>query len=130
MAHQLPLVGCEVGTATVLRVTTITAKGSPVLKLEGKLGGPWVDELENCWKEAVAESTHRNAIKIDMRGVSYVDHRGQNLLRRMEREGASLMECSDFIRQILDAKDGHQKAARKITKKTKKENEHASTLRT
>jgi ABC-type transporter Mla MlaB component len=104
----------------VFRVTTITAKGSPVLKLEGKLSGPWVDELQNCWKETVAESTHRKAIKIDMRGVSYVDHRGQNLLQRMEHEGASLEECSDFIRQLLDAKNGHQKAARKITKKMQK----------
>lgn len=129
MAHNLPLVGCEVGTANVLRITTITAKGAPVLKLEGKLGGPWVDELQDCWK-AVAAGTHRNAIKIDMRGVSYVDHRGRNLLLLMESEGAALAECSDFIRQLLHAGDGHMRFARKITKKTKKENEHASTVRT
>ena len=114
----------------MLRITTITAKGSQVLKLEGKLSGPWVDELQSCWKEAVAEVTHRKPIKIDMRGVSYVDHRGRNLLLRMEREGAALAECSDFIRQLLHASDAHQKTARKTTKKTKKENEHASTVRT
>ncbi len=108
----------------------MTAKGSAVLKLEGKLSGPWVDELQNCWKEAVAEGPHRKAIKIDMRGVSYVDPAGQNLLRLMEREGASLVECSDFIRQVLDAKDSQQKTARRTTKKTKKEHEHAITLRT
>ena len=113
----------------MLRVTTMTAKGSPVLKLEGKLSGPWVDELQNCWKEAAAGG-RRNAIKIDMRGVSYVDHRGQSLLQRMEREGAALVECSDFIRQLLDAKNGQQRAARRTTKKAKKENEHASTVRT
>jgi hypothetical protein len=122
--------GREVGTTTVLRVTTIAGKGAPVLKLEGKLNGPWVDELQNCWKEAVAEGPHRNAIKIDMRGVSYVDHRGQSLLLRMECAGASLVECSDFIRQVLDAKDSQQKTARRTTKKTKKEHEHAITLRT
>jgi ABC-type transporter Mla MlaB component len=130
MAHHLPLLGCEVGITSVLRVTTITGKDSRVLKLEGKLSGPWVDELQNCWKEAVAEGPRRSAVKIDMRGVSYVDHSGRSLLLHMEREGAALTECSDFIRQILDAKDGHQKTARRITKKTKKENEHASALRT
>jgi hypothetical protein len=113
----------------VLRVTTITAKGSSVLKLEGKLGGPWVDELQTCWKDVAADH-HRNAIKIDLRGVSYVDHRGRNLLLRMEREGAALAECSDFIRQVLRAKDGDTKTGRRITKKPKKENEHASTVRT
>ena len=130
MAYRLQLKGREeVRTATVLRITTITAKGSPVLKLEGKLGGPWVDELENCWKDVEA-GAHREAIKIDMQGVSYVDFRGRNLLLRLVREGAALSECSDFIRQMLDANDGHQKAARRITKKTKRENEHASTVRT
>jgi hypothetical protein len=128
VARRLPLIGREVGTATVLRVTTITAKGAPVLKLEGKLGGPWVDELQNCWTEFAA-GANRSAIKIDMRGVSYVDHRGRNLLLRMEREGAALAECSDFIQQLLHAGDGHTRIARRITKKTKKENEHASTVR-
>jgi hypothetical protein len=113
----------------VFRITTITAKGSPALKLEGNLGGPWVDELQNCGKDAAARA-HGKTIQIDMRGVSYVDQRGRNLLLRMEGEGAALAECSDFIRQMLDAKDGHQKVARKITKKVKKENEHASTVRT
>ena len=113
----------------MLRITTIAAKGSPVLKLEGKLSGPWVDELQNSWTEAAA-GRRRKAIKIDMRGVSYVDHRGRSLLQHMEREGASLVECSDFIRQLLDAKDGQQETARNIAKKTKKENAHASTVRT
>ena len=113
----------------MLRVTTIAAKGSEVLKLEGKLGGPWVDELQQCWKDLTGR-THRHPIKIDLQGVSYVDHRGRNLLLRMQREGASLAEYSDFIRQLLQAKDTGKKTARKITKKTKEENEHASTIRT
>ena len=113
----------------MFRITTITAKGSPALKLEGNLGGPWVDELLNCWKDAAARA-HGKTIQIDMRGVSYVDQRGRNLLLRMEREGAALVECSDFIERLLHTKDGQQKTARKITKKAKKENEHASTVRT
>lgn len=120
----------------MLRVTQIEANGSPILKLEGKLGGPWVDELQHCWY-ASASRMHHNAILVDLRGVSYVDHRGRNLLLRMEREGASLVECSDFIRQLLQAKDAGPKTARSITRKTtkrttkrtKKENHHASTLR-
>lgn len=114
----------------MLRITTITAKDSQVLKLEGQISGPWVNELQKCWKEAVAEATQRKPIKIDMQAVSYVDHRGRNLLQRMEREGAALAKCSDFIRRLLHASDAHEKTARRITKKAKKENEHASTVRT
>jgi hypothetical protein len=112
----------------VLRVTTTTAKGSLVLRLEGKLGAPWVDELQDYWKVLTAE-TRESAIKIDMRGVSYVDRRGRHLLLRMEREGAALAECSDFIRQLLHAGNDQEKAERHIAKKTKKENQHASTVR-
>jgi anti-anti-sigma regulatory factor len=114
----------------VLRITTITAKDSQVLKLEGKLSGPWVDELQSCWKEAVAEVAHRKPIQIDMRGVSYLDPRGRKLLQRMEHEGAALTECSNFIRRLLHASGADDKTARQTTKKTKKENEHASTVRT
>ena len=113
----------------MLRITNITTKRSPILKLEGKLSGPWVDELQKCWK-AIAAGTHRDAIMIDMRGVSFMDHRGQALLLRMEREGASLTECSVFIRELLRGKDAPQKKARQISKKKNKENEHASTVRT
>ena len=136
MARRLPYRAAKVETVEMLRVTQIEVNGSPVLKLEGKLGGPWVDELQHCW-DASAAGTHHNAIVVDLRGVSYVDHRGRNLLLRMEREGACLVECSDFIRQLLQAKDAGQKTAQSIThkttnrttKRTKKENHHASTLR-
>ena len=120
----------------MLRITQIETGGSPILKLEGKLGGLWVDELEHCW-DAAASRLHDSAIVVDLRGLSYVDDRGRNLLLRMAREGASLVECSDFIRQLLQAKDASQKTARGITHKTtkrmtkraKKETHHASTLR-
>jgi ABC-type transporter Mla MlaB component len=97
------------------------ASGSPILKLEGKLSGPWVDELKNCWK-IIAHRTNRKGIKVDLQGVSYLDNGGRDLLLRMEREGASLVECSDFIRQLLNVKEARQRTLRKTTKKTRKEN--------
>jgi ABC-type transporter Mla MlaB component len=110
----------------VLRITTTTDKESPELRLEGRIGGPWVDELRNAWSK-VAERA--SAVTVDMRGVSYVDHRGAELLLEMEREGASIVNRSHFIRQLTQ-RDGDGKATTpKKTKRSKKEREHASTVR-
>ena len=112
----------------MLRITTTTESGSQTLKLEGRIGGPWVDELRETWS-AVAELSGPKSVSIDMRGVSYVDRRGAEFLLQMEGEGASLLRCSDFIRQLLQANSESKEAARRSTKRTKKESEHASTLR-
>jgi hypothetical protein len=56
-----------------------------------------------------------------MSSVSYVDRRGADLLLEMEGEGASLVHCSDFIRQLVHADGDGKETARKISKRTKKE---------
>ena len=118
----------EVRNATVLRITTTTEKGAPVLKLEGRIGGPWVDELGQAWSAALGHGGAK-AVMVDMRAVSYVDHRGAELLLRMEGEGTSIVNCSHFIRQLVRADgDGHE-TVRRNPKRAKKESNHASTLR-
>jgi ABC-type transporter Mla MlaB component len=79
------------------------------LTLEGKLSGPWVDEVQKCWTGYVTRVS-RVPIQVNLREVSYVDGRGRALLIRMEREGAALIEASDFIRHLLReniADEGH-----------------------
>ena len=68
--------------------------------LEGRLFGPWVDEVQKWWAEY---ALRRGAIpiRVNLREVSYVDGRGRDLLIRMEQEGASLVDASDFIRHLL-----------------------------
>src|SRR5580704_17384237 len=96
----------------VLRVTPMEMNGSPVLKLEGKVSGPWVDELQHCWS-GVAQNKDQAAVKVDLRGVSYLDSRGRDLLLHMERQGASLVECPDFVRQLLKAAKPGRKTSHK-----------------
>ena len=89
----------------MLRVTQDDA----TLMLEGKLSGPWVDELQKCWAGYVLPG-RQTRIRVILKEVSYVDGRGRDLLIRMEQEGASLVEVSDFIRHLLSenvANDGH-----------------------
>ncbi len=40
----------------MLRITTEKKRGKIFLSVEGKLAGPWVAALEQCWRELHAAS--------------------------------------------------------------------------
>jgi len=44
------------------------------LKLEGKLAGLWVGELQQCWQTA-ASTTHGRSTVVDLRDVDFVEPR-------------------------------------------------------
>jgi hypothetical protein len=113
----------------VLRITTTTGKGSAALKLEGKIAGPWVEELRQSWKAVVSGGRNGQSVKVDMRGVSYVDRLGADLLGEMEAAGGSLVHCSDFIRQLLQANGDSKKTTRRNIERAKEEKKNASTVR-
>jgi hypothetical protein len=88
----------------VLRITPDIASGAATLSLEGKVAGPWVDVLERCWRDLRGNNGAPVPVKVNLHEVSFLDVRGKDLLSRMEREGASLVDCSAFIRQLLESK--------------------------
>jgi anti-anti-sigma regulatory factor len=93
----------------MLRVTPMKVRNTEMLKLEGKLCGPWVDELQRCLGSLAHE---KSPIRINLREVSFLDDRGRELLLQMERQGTLLAECSDFIRSLLYP-DGRRRKPRR-----------------
>ena len=108
----------------MLRVTTIQTHRVTTLKLEGKLAGPWVDELRGCWASL---ARNKVSVRINLRDVTFLDRLGRELLLRMERQGTPLLECSEFLRDLLHP-DRRRQTKRRQTR-VKKENAHARTLR-
>ena len=49
------------------------------MKIEGKLAGPQVPELQRAWLELAPSLTEKKLL-VDLRGVTYVDGTGRNLL--------------------------------------------------
>lgn len=97
----------------MLKVTELKSAEGTQLILEGKLLGPWVDELQSCWS-GCATRQGGAPVRVSLKDVSYLDARGRDLLKRMEREGAKLVEASDFIRHVLSngGSDGQISAER------------------
>jgi anti-anti-sigma regulatory factor len=84
----------------MLRIT-VQDGCQPMLKLEGRLCGPWVHELERAWSE-LARRTPERPITVDLSGVSAIDSEGKRLLASMFREGADLRAAQLMTKYIVD----------------------------
>ena len=85
----------------MLRITIQRASDVVLLKLEGSVKGPWVDELRKAWLTS-AKMAGGEPMSIDLDAVSFIDARGRDLLLRMQREGVALKGASGFLRQVLE----------------------------
>lgn len=66
--------------------------------LEGKLIGPWVDELSRLSGEALSG---KKSVTLDLEKVWFVDARGAALLRDLAEKRVSQNNCSQFVRQLV-----------------------------
>ncbi|MHC5541043.1 STAS domain-containing protein [Singulisphaera rosea] len=69
-----------------------------ILKLEGKLLGPWIGELELACGEA---RDRRERIRLDLSGLTYLDADGTRFIEGLLREGTRLVACSGFVAEML-----------------------------
>ncbi len=75
----------------MLKITTLTDTESTTFRLEGRLAGPWVQELERCWVSTVVGTRKRHPFSVDLSAVTYVDSDGKALLKKFHKEGAKLV---------------------------------------
>jgi anti-anti-sigma regulatory factor len=74
----------------MLRITTNTYPQALTLRLEGRLEGPRVAVLAQCWSGALLKLDGRQ-LRIDLNGVTFVDAQGKALLAEMYAQGADLL---------------------------------------
>jgi ABC-type transporter Mla MlaB component len=81
------------------------------LVLAGRLGGPWVTEMENVWRSAPCSG---KKIEVDLREVTAVDGAGRTLLAAMYQGGADLIaqgvEMTALVQEITGEITGKQPA--------------------
>src|SRR5436305_1541378 len=89
----------------MLRVTQLLTDGIPTLRLEGKLVGPWVDEVRAASEEALEAlgDADGSTLRLDLAGVSFIDAAGAELLEHLLRRGAALAAASNYVAELLHA---------------------------
>ena len=56
----------------MLKITTHVSDDASRITLEGRLAGPWIGELERCWRESEQSAAGRQLI-VDLTGVTFVE---------------------------------------------------------
>jgi hypothetical protein len=74
----------------MLRITTENKRSRIVLSVEGRLAGPWVSALEQCWRELYADSPGKK-FSVNLCAVSFIDTAGKALLKEMHQLGGDLI---------------------------------------
>ena len=99
VARYVPLSETKV-VAVMLRITSLESPTAITLVLEGKCRGPWVDELERCWRKAVGSASGK-VLKVDLEKVGFVDKRGKKLLAEMYDAGVKLSAATGLMMTSL-----------------------------
>jgi anti-anti-sigma regulatory factor len=84
----------------MLRITFVEKPEPATLKVEGRLRGPWVGELERSWSDLSRRWPARSVV-VDLTDVTSIDSEGNKLLRAMSREGARF-QSGPLMKFILD----------------------------
>src|SRR5579883_1267737 len=91
----------------MLRITIDEKPDTVVLRLEGSLIGPWIKDVEECWR-SVFEEFGTRSVQIDLSAVSFMDTEGGALLTRMYNAGFRLKGGSSA--KWLPMGDGKKRA--------------------
>jgi ABC-type transporter Mla MlaB component len=85
----------------MLRITVHDKPRALMFQLEGRLAGPWVRVLEECWQSALARQ--RNPIlRVDLTEVTSIDAAGQACLAALHREGAELVAADCLTKAVVE----------------------------
>jgi anti-anti-sigma regulatory factor len=78
------------------------------LLIEGRLAGPWVEELNGyCRKMSEA---HQHCTVIDLTGVTFIDANGKALLAQLWQQGTELRASGCLTKCIVEEITGARRA--------------------
>jgi hypothetical protein len=84
----------------MLRITVHDNPASLTVQLEGRLAGPWVRELEACWRSSLA-GQRKLVLRFDLTGVTHLDAAGKEFLAAMHTEGAEFLARGCLMRAVV-----------------------------
>jgi hypothetical protein len=99
----------------MLRITVHDDPESATFRLEGRLAGSWVQELDDCWQRTLAARPNVIA-RFDLTEVSFVDAAGKQFLADRYREGHELVAAGCLMKSVVAEITGLPMVVRRISK--------------
>ena len=84
----------------MLRITIHDDPGSRTFRVEGRLAGPWVREVDECWRRTLASQRER-VFRFDLTGVTLIDAPGKAFLAAAHAQGVELVASGCLMRAIV-----------------------------
>lgn len=103
----------------MIRISIQDEERLATLKIEGKIAGPWAAELSETWK-TFAPSLGTRKLRLDIRGVTFVDREGKQLLQEICR-----WTDAEILADTPMTKHFAEEATRKTSRTDGKDDEHA-----
>jgi hypothetical protein len=82
----------------MLKITTQTDPERTILELEGKLTGPWIQELADYWRRCCFD----RPLRVLLCAVTFIDNEGKELLAEMHRHGTELVAEGCMNKAIVE----------------------------
>ncbi len=96
----------------MLRITTIDQVEKMIIKLEGKLSGPWVEAFSSHWQKS-RDAFGGRKVEVDLSGLTFVDTAGKKLLCSISCEGARMVGSGLMPKALVEeicAEDSGEKS--------------------
>lgn len=84
----------------MLRITATDNPRILTFRLEGRLEGPWVGELEKCWR-SIVNGASQPTVCVDLTGVTYIDAAGKARLVEMHEQGATFITSDCAMKAVV-----------------------------
>ena len=84
----------------MLRITVHDAPRTLTFRLEGRLAGPWVRELEGCWRTAL-DGQPKPVLRVDLTEVTSIDAAGRDCLAALHRHGTEFIAADCLTKALV-----------------------------
>ena len=84
----------------MLRITLQDEPGALTFQFEGRLAGPSVRLLEDCWQTTLA-GPRKPILRVDLTGVTSIDAAGQACLAAMHRGGVEFIAADCLTKAVV-----------------------------
>lgn len=85
----------------MLKITIHDSSKECRFRLEGRLSGQWVAELEMSWHTAESTTQGRRT-SVDLCEVDFVDDPGRELLNEMHRAGVRFIAATPVMKELVE----------------------------
>ncbi len=83
----------------MLKIAVSNTNPGTTFVLSGRLAGPWVDEVRDCW---LKQEKHESApCHVDLREATFIDEAGTRLLFQMYRQGVTIQASGCLTKAIV-----------------------------